>query len=107
MAMKIFLLLNGVGVLFLVYVSIQFWKEEHRTKYEVARCRAIEVPYQDRTKVVLVTRPISHGVQLGRSVIPIQGLGRGLKGGQVHRDSDMGTLDVPLTRLVSKTRGAR
>jgi hypothetical protein len=34
-AMKIFLLLNGMGVLFLVYVLIQFWKEEHRTKCEV------------------------------------------------------------------------
>ena len=72
--MKIFLLLNGVGVLFLVYVLIQFWKEEHRTKCGVVRCRATHVPYQNRAKIVVVTRPITLGAQADRSVVPFRAM---------------------------------
>ena len=71
--MKIFLLLNGVGVVFLVYVLVQFWKEEHRTKCRgrAARCR---VPYQNRAKIVVVTRPITLGAQADRSVVPFRAM---------------------------------
>ena len=59
MAMTIFFLLNGMGVVFLLYVLANFWKEGHRPKSN-ARKYATEYGRRDWADVFVVTHPISH-----------------------------------------------
>ena len=73
--MTIFYLLNGLGVVFLLYVLANFWKEGHRPKNN-ARKYAAEVGRRDWADVVIVTHPISHCAQGGLSVIPFRGRDR-------------------------------
>jgi hypothetical protein len=68
MAMMLFTALNGLGVVFLVYVLIQFWKEGHRPMRPVPGDRAIEFSVKDRPTVLVVTHPISHFAHGGLSV---------------------------------------
>jgi len=75
MAMTIFFVLNGLGVIFLLYVLANFWKEGHRPKND-ARKYAMEFGRRDWADVVVVTHPISHSAQGGLSVIPFQARGR-------------------------------
>jgi hypothetical protein len=70
MAMKIFFALNGFGVVFLLYVLANFWKEGHRQKSN-ARQYAAEVGSRDWADLV-VTHPISHSAQGGLSVMPFR-----------------------------------
>lgn len=67
MTTTIFLVLNGLAVVYLLYVLANFWKEDHRSKYTF-RPSAEEA--QRRAKVVVVTHPISHAANGGLSVIP-------------------------------------
>ena len=71
MAMTIFLVLNGLGVIFLLYVLANFWKEGQRSKND-ARKYAMEFERRDWADVFVVTHPISHSAQGGVSVIPFQ-----------------------------------
>jgi hypothetical protein len=71
MAMTIFLVLNGLGVIFLLYVLANFWKEGQRQKSD-ARKHAMELGRRDWADVFVVTHPISHFAQGGVSVIPFQ-----------------------------------
>jgi hypothetical protein len=69
--MTIFFLLNGLGVVFLLYVLANFWKEGHKPKNN-ARKYAAEYERRDWANVVVVTHPISHCAQGGLSVIPLR-----------------------------------
>jgi hypothetical protein len=71
MATNVFLLVNGLGVVFLVYVLINFWKEARQLTAATPRHIAQPVP-TNRTDVVVVTLPISHSAYGGLSVIPMQ-----------------------------------
>ena len=71
MAMTIFVLINGIGVVFLLYVLANFWKEGHRSTSR-ARRHAMEFGQRDWAGVVVVTRPISHHARGGRSLIPFR-----------------------------------
>jgi hypothetical protein len=64
MAMMLFTALNGMGVGFLVYVLAQFWKEGHQPKQPDARERLIEFSVERKPTVVVVTHPISGGLQV-------------------------------------------
>jgi hypothetical protein len=64
MAMTLFNILNGLGVVFLVYVLVQFWKEGHRPMEAATSDRVIEFSVKDRPTVVIVTRPITGGLQV-------------------------------------------
>jgi hypothetical protein len=64
MAMTLFNILNGLGVVFLVYVLVQFWKEGHRPMEPATSDRVIEFSVKERPTVVIVTRPISGGLQV-------------------------------------------
>ena len=64
MAMLLFTGLNGLGVVFLVYVLVQFWNEWHRSKKPGAMDEVIELPQKNRPTVVVVRRPISGGLQV-------------------------------------------
>jgi hypothetical protein len=71
MAMTIFFVLNGLGVIFLLYVLANFWKEGHRPKSNV-RKYATDFRQRDWADVFVLTHPISHSAQSGVSVIPFQ-----------------------------------
>ena len=71
MSITIFLIVNGLGVVFLVYVLANFWKEGHRPKDD-ARKRATEFGRGDREEQIVMTHPVSHSAQGGISVIPFR-----------------------------------
>jgi hypothetical protein len=71
MAMTIFLTLNALGVIFLLYVLAHFWLEGRRPKTRALRY-AEEMGRRDWAEVAVVTHPISHSAQGGLSVIPFR-----------------------------------
>ena len=75
MAMTIFLVLNGAGVVFLLYVLANFWKEGRRIKNNT-RTYAAEFRQRDWADVMVVTHPISPSAPGGLSVIPFRPVDR-------------------------------
>jgi|SRR5579872_6587764 hypothetical protein len=75
MAMTIFFALNGLGIVFMLYVLANFWKEGHGPRNN-ARKYAAELGERDWSDVVVVTYPVSHCAQGGLSVIPFRTLDR-------------------------------
>jgi len=71
MVMTIFLVLNGLGIAFLLYVLANFWKEGHRPENN-AREYETEFERRDWADVAVITHPISHSAQGGVSVIPFR-----------------------------------
>jgi hypothetical protein len=71
MAMTIFFLLNGLGVVFLLYVLANFWKESHREKDSERRYTRdfMRIGVAD---VFVATHPISHNACGGVAVIPVR-----------------------------------
>ena len=101
MAMKIFFLLNGMGVVFLLYVLANFWKEGHRPKSN-ARKHATEFGRRDWADGFVMTHPISHAAQGGISVIPFQARDRGLNDRPIHSTASRGTPEVPARRISTR-----
>ena len=101
MGMTIFLLLDGLGVVFLLYVLANFWKEGHRTKNN-ARKYAAEFGQRDWADVVVVTHPISHSAQGGLSVIPFQARDRKLGGTPDHKTAARDAMELPLRRISTR-----
>ena len=101
MAMKIFFLLNGMGVVFLLYVLGNFWKEGHRSKSN-ARKHATEFGRRNWGDVFVVTHPISHAAQGGISVIPFQARDRGLSDRPIHSTASRETPEVPARRISTR-----
>lgn len=73
--MTIFLLLNGIGVVFLLYALANFWKEVHSPKNNARNC-ATKYGRRQRADKIVVIYPISHSAQGGLSVIPFRGRDR-------------------------------
>jgi hypothetical protein len=71
MAMTIFLILNGLGVVFLLYVLANFSKEARRPKNN-ARMYEAEFGQGNRIRVAVVARQVSQNPQGGLSVIPFR-----------------------------------
>ena len=84
MAILIFTVLNGMGVAFLLYVLVNFWKEGHRPKRAV---RQFEIDFirKDKPEVIFAGHPVSHSAQGGLFVIPLRARERGLGGRQSHQ----------------------
>ena len=80
--MTVFFALNGLGVVFLLYVLANFRKECRRPRNECRRFAA-EFRKREMPDVLVATNPISRSAQAGRSVIPFQARGREL-GGKPH-----------------------
>ena len=80
MAMTIFLALNGVGVIFLLYVLGQFWKEGRRHAAHASKCDA-EAAAREWVEVLVSTHPVSHSAQGGLPVIPFPTRNRGYRVG--------------------------
>jgi hypothetical protein len=100
MAMTIFYLLNGLGVVFLLYVLANFWKEGRRPKNN-ARRYATEFGRHEWTEMIVVTHPISHFAQGGLSVIPFRELGR-YSDKSAHGMTPCGTPKVPARRISTR-----
>jgi hypothetical protein len=100
MAMTIFYLLNGLGVVFLLYVLANFWKEGQRPKND-ARKDTAELGRRDWADVIVVTFPISHSAQGGLSVLPFPGRDRE-SDNSAHRTPSDGTPELTVRR--SSTR---
>lgn len=67
--MPIFFALNGLGLVFLLYVLVNFWQEGQRTKSGGGHYAGAE---QSRDfEPIIVTHPISHTAQGGISAIPL------------------------------------
>lgn len=75
MALTIFLVLNGLGIVFLLYVLANFWKEGHR-QMDGDRKDVMEFRGGNWAGVAVVTHPISTSAQGGISVIPFEARGR-------------------------------
>jgi len=69
MAMTIFLALNGVGVIFLLYVLAQFWKEGRRHAAEIRKYDEA-ASAREWVEVLVATHPVSHSAHGGLPVIP-------------------------------------
>jgi hypothetical protein len=113
MAMLLFTALNGLGVVFLVYVLIQFWKEGHRSMRAGPKDRAIEFSMKDRPTVLVVTHSISGGLQVepapvfhraqgSLSVVTRKVWLSGLQDTQLHEDSPDGADGTPLKRFSAR-----
>jgi hypothetical protein len=126
MAMMLFTLLNGLAVVFLVYVLVQFWKEGHRSEQPDARDRVIEFAVERKPTVVVVTRPISAELQVadapkpelwrrrvepapvslsahsGLSVVSNRAPLTRLQSGPIQRNAAGGTAEMPVKRYSSR-----
>lgn len=100
MAMTIFFVLNGLGVIFLLYVLANFWKEGQRPK-NAARKYAMEFGRRDWADVFVLTHPISHSAQGGVSVIPFQSRDR-YSGKPARRAASSVTQDAPVRRFSTR-----
>lgn len=69
MLMTVFLLLNGLGVIFLLYVLRGFWKDGHR---RASRGQEFVAEFSPRkgVSILVVTEPISGNQNTRSSVIP-------------------------------------
>ena len=56
--MKLFLILNGMALVFMVYVLVNLWKEGFRTSRGSIRPFKLESVYASRPQVFVVTRTL-------------------------------------------------
>jgi len=99
--MTIFFALNSVGVVFLLYVLANFWKEGHRRKSN-ATTYAAEFGQHDWADVTVVTRPISHTAQGGVCVIPFHSQRQELRDKSSREAISRGTPDWPVKRISTR-----
>jgi hypothetical protein len=117
MAVMVFTVLNGFGVIFLLYVLVQFWKEQHRTMNPVRGGQLIELSVKSKPTVVVVTRLVSRGLPFGTQgkqevePTPVSGglyVVSGESGGSALQDADShgassnATGEVPMKRFSTR-----
>ena len=104
MAMTIFLVLNGAGVIFLIYVLASFWKEGHPPKNprNDDRKYARQFGQRDWSDVIGATHPISHAAQSGLSVIPFESRRQELRDKPSRGAISRGTVEVPVRRISTR-----
>jgi hypothetical protein len=102
MAMMLFTLLNGLAVVFLMYVLVQFWKEGHRSEQPDARERVTEFAVERKPTVVVVTHPISNNAYGGLSVVSSRAPLSSLQDGPIHGNSAREGDEMPVKRYSSR-----
>jgi hypothetical protein len=100
MAMTIFFLLNGLGIVFLLYVLANFWKEGHKPKGN-ARKYTADYGRRDFAELNALAHPVSRRTQGRLSVIPFQVRER-CNDRQAHYEVASGTSDVPVKRISTR-----
>ncbi|MBZ5642938.1 MAG: hypothetical protein LAO19_09285 [Acidobacteriia bacterium] len=101
MAIELFLLLNAMGVVFLIYVLANFWKEGSRTKSDT-RPDEFDFMQEERPAVLVVTHLIAHGTNGSGSVIPLQLRGEVRAGEQDRRDRSTAIYEMQARRVSVK-----
>jgi hypothetical protein len=101
MAMIIVLLLNGVCVVFLLYVLVNLGKEALRSG-NGARRYAVAIERQAKSEVLVVTRPISSAARSGFTVIPFQARDRAPAGQPGRRTAARGTIEMPARQISTR-----
>jgi len=101
MAMTIFILLNGMGMAFLVYVLVNFWNEGHRTK-SAARPLETYLMRSDYPVVHIVNHLISNSAEDGLSVMPLRIHEDESRGRQDSRLSAGATVEIPRKRVSAR-----
>jgi hypothetical protein len=84
MATTIFLVLNGLGVVFLLYVLANFWKEGHRPMNGEWK-DVMEFRGRNWADVVVVNHPISLSAKGDVSVLPFQARNRETSCNPAHK----------------------
>jgi hypothetical protein len=102
--MGIFLILNGMGVAFLLYVLAHLWREGHRQR-EAGGISAMEFERRSGADVLVVKQPISRSSDRSFTVIrfPVQSCGSGTNAVDEYRAT--GTAD-PRVRPISTIRAS-
>lgn len=98
MAMTIFFVLNGSGVVFLLYVLAKFWNDGHRPRNK-ARKYAVGLGRRDWADVIVITHPISQAAQGGLSVIPFPPRHRALRDNPSRGGESREALELPMARI--------
>ena len=99
--MTIFLGLNGLGVIFLMYVLVNFWKEVRRPKKNAPRYVA-DNGHGGWAEVHVVTHPISPSAQRGLSVIPFPAREHGLAEEPAQRVTSLESSEFPARRISTR-----
>ena len=86
MTMLLFTELSGLGVVFLMYVLVQFWKDGHRAVEQPTSGRVIEFSLKSNPTVV-VNHSISERAHAGLSVVSMRARTSGTPESQLHRVS--------------------
>jgi hypothetical protein len=98
--MTIFFGLNGAGIVFLLYVLANFWKEGRRPKYNAMRYPS-EPTQRDCADMHFVTRPIPNNTKARLVVIPFQTRGRFIEGPAQGTISEM-TSEAKVRRISTR-----
>src|ERR1700722_12125722 len=59
--MTIFLVLNGIGVVFMLYVLVNFWREGRQMRCSALRSNRLSTRFASTQQVFVVTRTIRSG----------------------------------------------
>jgi hypothetical protein len=96
--MTIFFVLIGSGVLFLLYVLANFWRERHRPNKYMWEPDT-ETLRRDGAEVIVITHPISLSAQGGVSVIPFPLRGDRPGNWPVPPTGVKGAIEMPVKRF--------
>lgn len=101
MAIKLFVMLNAMGVVFLIYVLANFWREGSRTKSET-RPDEFDFMQEERPAVLVVTHLVAHGTNGSGSVIPLQLRREGFAGSQDQLERSAAIYEMQARRVSVK-----
>ena len=100
--MTIFMMLNGMGVAFLVYVLIHFWKEGRQSMVAAPRRRVVEFSNGRSADVLVITHPITQSGQAGLSVISVKPLDRKQESTQVFPEAADRLEEMSMKRFATR-----
>ena len=102
MAMTIFMILNGMGVAFLLYVLGHFWMEGRQSSVAAPRRRVVEFSNGRSADVLVITHPITQSGQSGLSVISMQSTARAQINAQVNPEAADRVVEMPMKRFSTR-----
>jgi hypothetical protein len=102
MAMTIFMILNGMGVAFLLYVLGHFWIEGRQSSVAAPRRRVVEFSNGRSADVLVITHPITQSGQGGLSVISIKSTVRIQKNKHINPDAADRIVEMPMRQFSTR-----
>jgi hypothetical protein len=101
LVMKIFLMLNGAGVVFLLYVLANFWKEGRRSNLAIRR-RGISIVQLSRSGIIMMPKPTSRGALGGQTAAPYRVQELGIPGQREIQTTKRATNELPLKKYSTR-----